>query len=289
MDFKKIKKKLGWPGVVAVAIVAIMALDIARYLVFPDVSSLKKVNPKKTAMMELREREFKASGKKTTLRHRWVPLSRISPYMTKAVLIAEDDKFWSHEGFDVEGIQKALEKDIRKRKFKAGGSTISQQLAKNLYLSPSRNPARKIKEAILTWRIERTLKKRRILELYLNIAEWGNGIFGIDAAARHYYGIPASALGPEQAARLATVLPNPRRYSPVSHSRYVDNRSRVIYNIMIRRGIVIPAFEEVMQPEPDETVEGAGGEGEAAGPVMENTTSVSPEPVFTGPTTVAPE
>ena len=112
-------------------------------------------------------------GKKYTIRQRWVPLSRISPYLIKAVLIAEDDKFWSHEGFDYEAMQKAIEKDIKAKKFKLGGSTISQQLAKNLYLSPSKNPVRKIKEAIITWRMEKVLSKKRILELYLNVAEWG--------------------------------------------------------------------------------------------------------------------
>lgn len=229
-------------------LVLLMAVDVGRYLVYPSVSRLAKVTPKKSAMMEYRERQYARKGKNIRLRQTWVPFSRISPYMAKAVLIAEDDKFWGHEGFDFEGMEKALEKDIHKGKFKAGGSTISQQLAKNLFLSPSKNPIRKIKEAILTWRMERTLKKRRILELYLNFAEWGDGIFGIEAASRHYYGIPASAISAEQAAKLATVLPNPHKYSPVKPSRYVKNRSRIIYNIMVRRGIVMPEFEEVMQP-----------------------------------------
>lgn len=233
------------------AVLTLVVLYIGSSFVYPDVSRLAKVTPKKSAMMKYREHQYARKGKKIRLRQTWVPFSRISPYMAKAVLIAEDDKFWGHEGFDFEGMEKALEKDIKKGKFKAGGSTISQQLAKNLFLSPSRNPIRKIKEAILTWRMERALKKRRILELYLNFAEWGNGVFGIEAAARHYYGIPASAISAEQAARLASVLPNPHRYSPVKPSRYVRNRSRVIYNIMVRRGIVVPEFEEVMQPGQD--------------------------------------
>ena len=229
-------------------IIALVLLYIGVSFVYPSVSRLAKITPKKSAMMEYRERQYEAEGKKIKLRQVWVPFSRISPYMAKAVLIAEDDKFWGHEGFDFEGMEKALEKDIEKGKFKAGGSTISQQLAKNLFLSPSRNPIRKIKEAILTWRMERALKKRRILELYLNFAEWGDGIFGIEAAAHHYYGIPASAISAEQAAKLASVLPNPHKYSPVNPSRYVQNRSRIIYNIMVRRGIAVPEFEEVMQP-----------------------------------------
>jgi len=162
------------------------------------------------------------------------------------VLIGEDDKFWQHEGFDYEAMQKAIEKDIKAKKFKLGGSTISQQLAKNLFLSPSKNPIRKIREALITWRMEKALSKKRLLELYLNVAEWGDaGIFGIEAAARHYYGKSASALGPEEASRLAAVLPNPRKFNPLGSSRYVVNRAGLIYNIMVRRGIVVPELDEV--------------------------------------------
>lgn len=196
--------------------------------------------------MKYREREWSRQGKKYSILQKWVPLSRISPYLIKAVLIAEDDKFWRHEGFDYEAIQTALEKNIKAKKFKLGGSTISQQLSKNLYLTPSKNPIRKIREAIITWKLERELSKRRILELYLNVAEWGDrGIFGIEMAARHYYGKSAAELGPEEAARLAAVLPNPRKYNPVGGSRYVRYRSDLIYRIMVKRGIVIPEYEEI--------------------------------------------
>jgi len=219
---------------------------ISFQLVYPDVSKLKKQNPKKTAMMEYREREWAREGKKYRVIQQWVPLRAISPYLVKAVLIGEDDKFWHHEGFDYEAIEKAVEKDIREKKFKLGGSTISQQLAKNLYLSPSKNPVRKMREAIITWRMERTLSKRRILEIYLNVAEWGDhGIFGIEAASVRYYGKPASALGPEEASRLASVLPNPRRFNPLGDSRYVVHRSNLIYSIMVKRGIVVPEYEEI--------------------------------------------
>jgi len=177
----------------------------------------------------------------------WVPLSRISPYLIKAVLIAEDDKFWRHEGFDYEAIQRAIEKDLKAKKFKSGGSTITQQLARNLFLSPEKSLIRKISEAVITWRMEKVLSKRRILELYLNVAEWGEGIFGVDAASRHYYGKSSSELTPEEAARLAAILPNPRRYSPVGDQRYVINRSNLIYSIMIQRGIVIPEYKEVTE------------------------------------------
>jgi len=218
----------------------------AAQFVYPDVSKLRRENPKKTAFMEYREREWEREGKKYRINQRWAPYNAISPYLIKAVLIGEDDKFWSHEGFDYEAMQKAIEKDLKAKKFKLGGSTISQQLAKNLYLSPSKNPVRKIREAVITWRLERALSKKRILEIYLNVAEWGDrGIFGIEAAARHYYGKPASALGSEEAARLASVLPNPRKFNPLGDQKYVVHRSGLIYNIMVKRGIAVPEFEEM--------------------------------------------
>ncbi len=222
------------------------AIDIGRYFVYPDIAYLKKNKPDKTAFMKYREEIWAKNGVKKSIKNTWVPLSRISPYVMKAVIIAEDDKFWAHEGFDFEAMQKAMEKDIKKRKFQAGGSTISQQLAKNLYLSPAKDPIRKIKEAIITWRLERQLTKRKIIELYLNVAEWGDGIFGIEAAAKNYYGKHAAELNAHEAAQLASVLPNPRRYKPDGTSRYVENRSEKIYKIMVRRGIVLPEYEEVV-------------------------------------------
>lgn len=229
-------------------------VDILRYLVFPDVGRLARENPEKTAFMRYREAQWRKEGQEQRkIRQRWVPLGKVSPNLVKAVLIAEDDKFWHHEGFDYQAIEKAIEKNLAAGKFKMGGSTISQQLAKNLYLSPSKNPVRKIKEAILTWRIEKTLSKRRILELYVNVAEWGDGIFGIEEAARHYYGVSAANLSAQQASKLASVLPNPIRYKPTASSGYVRNRSRIIYAIMIRRGVVVPDYREVMEAVPDTT------------------------------------
>ena len=220
---------------------------IGFYMIYPDVAKLKKENPKKTSFMEYREEEWKKKGKKARIQKKWASLSQISPYVMKAVIISEDDKFWSHKGFDLDAIQKALEKDIEKGKFKFGGSTISQQLVKNLYLTPSKNPLRKAKETIITWRLERELNKRRILELYLNVVEWGEGIFGIEAAAQHHYGKPAVALSPQEAARLAAVLPNPRRYRPNGSSKYVEKRATIIYDIMVKRGVVVPEYEDVMK------------------------------------------
>jgi len=237
-------------------IVAVSALITTAYLIFiPDVSSIKKKNPKKTALMKYRQDEWKKRGEKYRITQIWVPLSSVSPYLIKAVLIGEDDKFWSHEGFDYEAIRKAIDKDIKAGKFKFGGSTISQQLVKNLYLSPSKSPLRKLREAMITWRMEKVLSKRRILELYLNIAEWGEGIFGIEAAAKHYYGKSASELDPVESARLVAVLPNPRRYNPLGDSRYVVHRSDLIYSIMIRRGIVVPEYEEVIEEGKNDSIE----------------------------------
>lgn len=235
------------------AILCAFIANVCFYFFYPDVGRLKKENPRKTSFMEYRENEWLEQGRKRKIQQQWVRLSGISPYLVKAVLISEDDKFWSHEGFDLEAMKKALEKDLKKKKFKYGGSTISQQLAKNLYLTPSRNPVRKIKEAVLTWRLERNLSKRRIIELYLNVAEWGDGIFGIGAAARHYYGKSAAALDPMEAAKLASVLPNPRKYKVNKNSGYVENRADRIYSIMVRRGIVIPDYEEVLNAGDEET------------------------------------
>jgi monofunctional biosynthetic peptidoglycan transglycosylase len=225
------------------AFIILILAGIGLCFLYPDISKLKKGNPVKTSFMKEREEEWQERGKTIKIKQRWVPLHRISPYLVKAVLIAEDDKFYKHEGFDIEAIQKAIGKDIKQKKFKFGGSTISQQLAKNLYLSSSKNPLRKVVEAFLTWRIETTLSKKRILELYLNVAEWGEGIFGIEAASLHYYGKSAADLAPDEAARLASVLPNPRKYNPAGTSRYVANRSRIIYTIMVKRGIVTEEYE----------------------------------------------
>jgi monofunctional biosynthetic peptidoglycan transglycosylase len=158
------------------------------------------------------------------LRYSWVPYERISPHLKRAVVAAEDAKFLDHDGFDWEAIQKAIEKNERRGKVVAGASTISQQLAKNLFLSSSRSWARKAEEAVITWMMERTLSKRRILELYLNVAEWGEGIFGAEAAARHHFNVSAAALTPEQAAWLAAILPSPRRYERGRETAYIAGR-----------------------------------------------------------------
>jgi monofunctional biosynthetic peptidoglycan transglycosylase len=155
------------------------------------------------------------------LRHAWVPYDRISVHLKRAVVAAEDARFAEHEGFDWEGIQKAMEKNQRRGKTVSGGSTISQQLAKNLFLSGERSVLRKAQEAVITLMLEAVLDKRRILELYLNVAEWGEGVFGAEAAARHHFGVSAAQLGPAQSARLAAMLPRPRFYDRNPGSAYL--------------------------------------------------------------------
>lgn len=220
---------------------------IFGYSFLVDVPSLKDKNPKLTAMMEYRINQWEREGKKIKINQIWVSLNRISPYLVKAVLISEDDKFYRHYGFDIEGMKKAIEKDLKAKKFKYGGSTITQQLSKNLYLNPTKNPVRKIQEAIITWRIERSLSKKRILELYLNIAEWGQGIFGAEAASRYYFGKSASQLSPMEAARLAAVLPNPIKYNPTSDSGFVVRKAGLIYFIMQKRGIIKEEYKEEVE------------------------------------------
>jgi len=235
-----------WIWKIAALAVAGFALYMASFFVYPDVGELARKNPGKTAFMEWREAQWAEKGEKKKITQRWVPISQVSPLLIKAVLIGEDDKFYQHEGFDYEALEAAFEKNLKQGRFAAGASTISQQLTKNLFLSPEKSLTRKAKEAILTWRMERTLSKRRILELYVNVAEWGDGIFGIEAASRHYFHKPASALSSMEAARLASVLPNPIRFSAVGDQKYVTFRSNLIHSIMVRRGVAVEGFQEVM-------------------------------------------
>jgi len=195
-------------------------------------------NPQSTAFMEMRLDELRRKDPRARLRQRWVPYERISVHLKRAVVAAEDAKFVGHEGFDWEAIQKAIEKNERRGKVVAGASTISQQLAKNLFLSGQRSWLRKAQEAAITWMIESIMSKRRILELYLNFAEWGEGVFGAEAAALHHFNVPAAALDLEQAAWLAGVLPSPRRY----------DRGRLTPNLSIRIGIILERMPEAQIP-----------------------------------------
>lgn len=227
-------------------------VDVSRYFLYPNINAIQETSPIPTAFMQYRENEWAEQNRDMHITHTWVSMKNISPNIIKAVLIGEDDGFYHHDGFDVKGMENAIERSIKKGTL-AGGSTISQQLSKNLYLSPSKNPVRKLKEAIITWRIEKTLSKRRILEIYLNVAEWGDGIFGIEAAARHYYHKSAKNLTAREASRLAAVLPNPIRYNPTGNQKYVKNRSRIILKIMKRRGVIQNIFKEVMTASKEES------------------------------------
>lgn len=185
-------------------------------------------NPASSAFMEDRLEVLQDKNPDAELRHRWVPYNRISLNLKRAVIAAEDAKFIDHEGFDWEGIQKAYEKNLKKGRIVAGGSTISQQLAKNLFLSTKRTPWRKLEEAVITLMLEQMMSKRRILEIYLNVIEWGNGVFGAEAAARHYYKTSAAGIGPEAAARLAAMIPNPRFYDRHRDARGLNKRTGII-------------------------------------------------------------
>jgi len=181
-----------------------------------------QVDPGRTSFMERRLDEMRARDPKARLDQRWVEYKRISTHLKRAVIAAEDAKFVDHEGFDWDGIQRALERNQKRGKVVAGGSTISQQLAKNLFLSGERSVIRKVQEAMITIMLEAVMEKRRILEIYLNVAEWGEGIFGAEAAARHYYGTSAARLSADQAARLAAMLPRPRYYDRTGSTRYLE-------------------------------------------------------------------
>ena len=190
------------------------------------------VTPGTTSFMDQRLSTLREKKPDFELKHQWQPYEKISVHLKRAVVAAEDDKFIDHEGFDWEGIQKAMEKNERKGRIVAGGSTISQQLAKNLFLSASKTPWRKAQEAVITLMLETLWDKRRILEVYLNVVEWGDGVFGAEAAAKRYFGSTAARLGPEQAARLAVMLPAPRRFEKNPYSNYVNGRTQLILGRM---------------------------------------------------------
>ncbi len=198
------------------------------YLTLPDVRTLATSNPKTTAFIELREREAAAAGKPVKRAQRWVPYSRISMNLRRAVLAAEDSAFFEHEGIDIGEIKKSIQTSIERGESLRGASTITQQLAKNLYLSPSRDPLRKVKELMITWRLETALSKARIFEIYLNVIEWGDRVWGAEAAARVYFGVPAASLSRQQSALLAGAIVNPRLLTPARPTRRLLRRQRII-------------------------------------------------------------
>ena len=208
------KKTRGWLWRWIRRFVMIFLASLALYQIwlFGHICWWVNHNPSTSAFMESRLEALQDRDPDAELRHKWVAYENISSNLKHALIAAEDAKFVDHEGFDWEGIQKAYEKNLKKGRIVAGGSTISQQLAKNLFLSTKRSPWRKLEEAVITVMLETVMDKRRIFEIYLNIIEWGNGVFGAEAAAHHYFQVSAMQLSPEQAAWLAAIVPRPRYY-----------------------------------------------------------------------------
>jgi monofunctional glycosyltransferase len=207
------------------------------YLTLPDVRPLRSSNPETTAFIDLRMREARARGQEPKRIQRWMPYARLSPNLTRAVLVTEDSRFWTHEGIDFDELKESIETNLERMEFARGGSTITQQLAKNLYLSPSKNPVRKLRELLIARRLEAELSKQRILELYLNVVEWGDGIYGAEAAARSYFHKSAADLSQSESALLAAALSNARLLNPAHPTARLRRRQAMV---MRRMGGVTP-------------------------------------------------
>jgi monofunctional biosynthetic peptidoglycan transglycosylase len=214
-------------------------------LTLPDVRPLRTANPSTTAFIELRAGEALVNGRTPRRVQQWATYGRLSQDLKRAVLIAEDDAFWQHEGIDVEQLQESLQLDWARGRMVRGGSTITQQLAKNLYLSPSKNPVRKLRELIIARRLEAELTKSRILELYLNVIEWGDGVYGAEAAARTYFHTSAASLSPAESAWLAAAIVSPRTMNPSHPNARLIRRQQLILR---RMGAAIPPAENVIPP-----------------------------------------
>lgn len=221
-----------WRSICYTLLLTLIALALVQFWFFIHIWYWVDHNPESTAFMAARLERLRETKPQAVLQYRWVTYSRISANLKRAIIAAEDAKFLDHEGFDWEGIQKAYEKNVKKGKIVSGGSTISQQLAKNLFLSGERTWWRKAQEAVITVMIETIMTKRRILEIYLNVIEWGNGVFGAEAAAHYHFGISAAGLAPEQAAQLAAMVPSPRRYKPGYETPYLRKRTEIIMSRM---------------------------------------------------------
>jgi monofunctional biosynthetic peptidoglycan transglycosylase len=232
-------RKRRWALIAAASLLVLGVIFVVGiWISLPNVKSLGSTNPTTTAFMELRRREATQAGKPISLKWTWRPLGRISRLLQRAVLHTEDARFFRHEGVDWEAVRETAERDWKEKSMGRGGSTITQQVAKNLYLSPDRSLVRKLRELFIAWRLESALEKDRILELYLNIAEWGPGVFGAEAAARHWYGHSTAELTADQAARLALALPNPFKRSPKTRSRSLDRQAARVVRALHRGGLV---------------------------------------------------
>ena len=218
----------------AIVLVALLGFIYVAYtyLTLPDVRELVNTNPTTTAFMRLREDEARAEGRKFAIRQQWIPYRQVSPNLRRAVIVTEDAAFFDHDGIDMDEIKASLERNWEEGQFLRGGSTLTQQLAKNLYLSPSRNPMRKVTELMIARRLESALTKQRIFEIYLNMIEWGDGIFGCEAAARAYFRKSCSALGMEESALMAGSIINPRVHSPAKPTRRLQRRQQIILRRM---------------------------------------------------------
>ncbi len=221
---------------VTICFVLILLFELLT-LPFGEVNRLRTVNPTETAFMREHAESSRLKGKAPRINQQWVPLSKISRDVINAVIVAEDGRFWNHGGFDWFEFKESFQRNIAEGRAARGGSTITQQLAKNLFLSSSKNPLRKLREWVLTWWMERKLTKARILEIYLNVIEWGDGMYGIETAAQSYFGKSAAEIGRDDAARLAAVIPSPKRSRPDSESSYIERRARMILSRMAARGM----------------------------------------------------
>ena len=237
----------------SVALTLLVALAYSFYFSLPDIAPLKRRNPQTTALMELRKEEYKKRAEQPARRQVWIPYSAVSEHLKKAILISEDAAFFSHKGIDVDELHAALKRDWETLSFSRGGSTITMQLARNLYLSPSKNPLRKLKEIVIARQLEQTLSKQRIFELYLNVIEWGKNVYGAEAAARTYFAKSAADLDPLEAATLAAMLPSPRGAKKRS---LLKRRNRILSRLATvgylkdeeyRRLQQIPLFQKVLE------------------------------------------
>ncbi|KIA82112.1 monofunctional biosynthetic peptidoglycan transglycosylase [Chromobacterium amazonense] len=218
-------------------ILKILAALVAAFVlynlwIFGHILYWRSHNPDASSFMNEQLAKLQQDDPEAELSHKWVPYERISPNLKRALIAAEDAKFVDHEGFDWDGIEAAFEKNLKKGRIVAGGSTISQQLAKNLFLSSGKTPWRKLEEALITVMLEKAMDKRRIFEIYLNVIEWGNGVFGAEAASRHYFRASASKLSAGQAAKLAAMVPNPRYYDDHRNAPGLAKKTRIIQRRM---------------------------------------------------------
>lgn len=272
--------------ILLIVLAVLAAWVLWEVFTFPDVAALAEERPKTTAFMEQRKKELRRAGKSDKLLWTWVPYSRISPYLRRGVLVAEDNAFYEHKGVDTKAMKEALERNWKRGRVTHGGSTITQQLAKNLYLSPSRNPLRKVREYFIARSLERNLSKKRILEIYLNVVEMGERVYGAEAAARHYFGKSAASLTPREAALLAGCLPNPRLMSPAKPNKRLRARQNMILSRLRRWGYMAESTYVTQKKEEPKAEPAPATETTET---VETTDTTVPEPVETETTATATE